>query len=479
MPAHRTAFSSFIVGAMSLLLGCANPVWNETSVSTQLGATLAGGNPDKAEGTFIVLAFSGGGTRSAAFSYGVLETFRDTEVTIQGRRRRLLDQIDVITAVSGGSYTAAYYGLFGDRIFADFEATFLKRDVQGAFVSQLLDPLVLASLATPDINRSDIAAGWLDRNIFRGGTVAQMQRPDGPFVIINASDINTGTTFSFIQPQFDFLCSRIDGFPVARAVMASSAVPGYFSPLAIRNHDTNCAERNAGWVRAALTKADIFSRNYSVARALERYQRPAEMPIVRLADGGVTDNLGVRGSMMSPVLHRGDVEMMRGVFDDAKLDQVASVLVVVANSQIYEDYDWSRNGRAPGLIAGLRASFDAGIGILNSESLALAKREFEVWAERVNRRPSRSGRPPVKVHFAALTLDQIGDDRERRYFNSVPTALSLPSHQVDEVRALARRLLSESREFRGFVEELGRPKARHPPSAHGQQNSPARQSKVL
>jgi hypothetical protein len=40
---------------------------------------------------------------------------RDTQVLVGGQQRRLLDEVDVITSVSGGSYTAAYYGLFGDR----------------------------------------------------------------------------------------------------------------------------------------------------------------------------------------------------------------------------------------------------------------------------------------------------------------------------------------------------------------------------
>src|SRR4051794_12785856 len=51
----------------------------------------------------VILAFSGGGTRAAAFSYGVLEFFRRTEIVApNGARFRLLDSVDVITGVSGG-----------------------------------------------------------------------------------------------------------------------------------------------------------------------------------------------------------------------------------------------------------------------------------------------------------------------------------------------------------------------------------------
>ena len=78
----------------------------------------------------LTLAFSGGGTRAAALAYGVLEELRDTTVIIDGQPRRLIDEIDTISSVSGGSFTSAYYGLYGERIFEDFEDEFLNRDVE-------------------------------------------------------------------------------------------------------------------------------------------------------------------------------------------------------------------------------------------------------------------------------------------------------------------------------------------------------------
>ena len=47
---------------------------------------------------------------------------------------RLLDEVDTISGVSGGSFPAAYFGLYGDRIFEDFEERFLYRNVQGALL---------------------------------------------------------------------------------------------------------------------------------------------------------------------------------------------------------------------------------------------------------------------------------------------------------------------------------------------------------
>src|SRR5215472_7642128 len=95
----------------------------------------------------VILAFSGGGTRAAAFAYGVLETLRDIEIAnTGGGKTRLLDEVDLITGVSGGSFTALGYGLYGDRLFDLFESGFLKRDVQGALVRRLLNPLNWRSL---------------------------------------------------------------------------------------------------------------------------------------------------------------------------------------------------------------------------------------------------------------------------------------------------------------------------------------------
>ena len=89
----------------------------------------------------LAVAFSGGGTRAAAFSYGVLKKLRDTRYMNNGKESRLIDEIDFISSVSGGSFTAAYYGLYGDRIFEDYEQVFLRRNVQNALIRSLFNPL--------------------------------------------------------------------------------------------------------------------------------------------------------------------------------------------------------------------------------------------------------------------------------------------------------------------------------------------------
>src|SRR6266550_8876839 len=98
-------------------------------------------HPGNSDSLQVFLAFSGGGTRAAALSYGVLEELARTQIVWEGQHRRLLDEVDYISAVSGGSFTAAYYALYGDRIFDDFENKFLNQNVQGQLMGRMGSPL--------------------------------------------------------------------------------------------------------------------------------------------------------------------------------------------------------------------------------------------------------------------------------------------------------------------------------------------------
>ena len=189
----------------------------------------------------ILLTFSGGGTRAAAFSYGVLETLRDTTVSIHGQQRRLLDEVDWISGVSGGSFTAAYYGLFRDRIFEDFETRFLKKNIQGDLTSAIFfNPINWVKLFSPYYDRSDLAAEYYDKNVFDGATFSDMLARKEPMIVINATDMVHGTRVSFNQDAFDAICSDLSTFPVARACAASSAVPIVLSPITLRNYAGKC-----------------------------------------------------------------------------------------------------------------------------------------------------------------------------------------------------------------------------------------------
>ncbi|HEX9047594.1 MAG TPA: patatin-like phospholipase family protein, partial [Verrucomicrobiae bacterium] len=160
--------------------------------------------------TSVILAFSGGGTRAAALSYGVLQELAQTEVGPPNHEHRLLDDVTMVSGVSGGSITAAYYTLWGDRIFSDYESQFLKKHVQAGLFLRLLCPWNLARLTSPRFCSSDLAAEYYDDLLFKGATYADLTpRPGRPFLLVNATDLAIGARFEFSQDQFDLLHSDL------------------------------------------------------------------------------------------------------------------------------------------------------------------------------------------------------------------------------------------------------------------------------
>jgi NTE family protein len=143
------------------------------------------GTKQGAREDLVILAFSGGGMRAAAFSYGVLETLRRIEFTRSGRTTRLLDEVDLITGVSGGSFTALAYGLYGEKLFDEYERRFLKRDVQGQLVRRILNPLNWGATLT-GAGRSELAANLYDEVLFNGATFADLKRRSGPTIAVSA-----------------------------------------------------------------------------------------------------------------------------------------------------------------------------------------------------------------------------------------------------------------------------------------------------
>jgi NTE family protein len=95
-------------------------------------------------------------------------------VVIAGKKRRLLDEVDAISGVSGGNFTAGYYGLFGDCIFQDYEGKFLKKNIQGALLLAVLNPLNWPKLFSGTFRRSDLSAEYYDKHIFERVTYGDM-----------------------------------------------------------------------------------------------------------------------------------------------------------------------------------------------------------------------------------------------------------------------------------------------------------------
>ncbi len=247
--------------------------------------------------TAIGLSFSGGGTRASAFAFGVLQELGKTDgASRSGLRGPLIDRVSLVSGVSGGSVTAAYFALRGRDVLSDFRNRFLIQDVE-ASLSTSVNVTNLMLLAKGGVNDRSGLPTWLDKNLFRGATYADVLKPGRPQLWINASDIYNRTTFIYNTVNFGALCSDLRRYPLSEAVAASAAVPFVFAPIVIENYADKCEFNTPDWVYAG-DRPGAPSILRASAAAIQRYREKTDVKFVKLLDGGMTDNLGLSGFVL-------------------------------------------------------------------------------------------------------------------------------------------------------------------------------------
>jgi NTE family protein len=416
--------------------------------------------------TFFVLSFSGGGTRAAAFSYGVLEELRRTDVVINDQSRRLIDEVDVITGVSGGSFTALSYALYGERLFSEYEERFLKRDVQGALTGRTLNPFNWWKFIGGSAGRSELAAEYYDEILFEGATYEDLLDRQGPVAIATGTDLSTGSRLAFFQNDFDLLCSDLNEVRLARAAATSSAVPIVLSPVTFNNYGGTCGYQYPAWVKDV---ADPENRARPAGRALQRYremhdfQNSKDRPYIHLVDGGVADNLGLRGvlealeELAASAAFRGEVGF--GV--------IRRIVLLVVNAHSAPKTDWDRHESPPGTIGQLLQASGVPIERYSFETIELMKdraeimnwrRELKVARARLagaSEAEAEASVPKITLHVIDVSFDAIRDPKERALFMNLPTSFVLPAEDIDGLREVASRLLRQSAEYESLVSDFG------------------------
>ena len=207
----------------------------------------------------IGLAVSGGGYRAMLFHLGAFLRLHELG---------LLQRIDRISSVSGGSITAAKVALEWPRLQSrdDFFGHIV--DPIRRLAGKTIDiPCVLAGIALPGSVASYIALAYR-RFLFGGATLQDL--PKAPEFLINATNVETGTLWRFTRAfMADYQVGEIrkPTLDLASAVAASSAFPPFLSPYVLR-----------------VKEAD-FARVHCADRRL--------LAEISLTDGGAYDNLGL------------------------------------------------------------------------------------------------------------------------------------------------------------------------------------------
>jgi len=406
----------------------------------------------------LMLAFSGGGKRSSAFSYGVLRGLREISVKTATGEHRLLDEVDGIGSVSGGTFTSAYYGLYRDRIFTDYERDFLKRDMESYIWGIYLLPWHWAWMFDPRYGTNDAMERIYDDLMFHGATYAELKKLGSPVIWIGATDISYGRVFTFNADNFDLLCSDLDSFPIARAVAASNGLPVLFTPITLENHAKDCGGWRPSWIdRNLRADEDTQNRRRLLTQAANEYLDSSRSPYIHLSDGGIADNLALRGLLNLILSFEDDPEFERA----QNFAAIRRILVVVADGQAAQNTSLAREKIVTGIGQIINSVSGSQIDNYNFETLNVMRSKIAELVARVKSIRCAIGSTidgrrceDVEGHLLHLSLSEIADETQRTQLQNIATGLTIPDADVDALVAAGEAQIKQSPVVEKIVEAI-------------------------
>jgi NTE family protein len=448
------------------LAACATPFDNAplnqplspSSTPSSVAQSASPPPPDPSGGANVIaLSLSGGGMRAAAFAFGVLQALQGGGPTGMD----VFDELTFISSVSGGSLTAAYFGLHGREGFADFRARVLDQDLECEMRMSMLSPVNIARLLAGGLNDRSNLAHTLHREVFGQATFAQLHRRGKPEVWINPSDLYNRTPFPFIPPVFLGLCSDLSQLHVADAVAASMAVPLVFAPIVLQTHPDRCltplptwalpgAERQAGQAGQGVVRA--------VAQALRNYRDADRMRYVKLVDGGITDNNG----LSSILIARAVSGTPYGPLEEGAAVRARRILFLVVDAGRPPAGEWAKQQDGPSGVEVALAAADTAVDSATRLGADAFARMVDEWRASIIRfrcslspeqlrRHLPQGLPAgapwrcddLQFEVGVIGFDNLEGARADRLKN-IPTRLVLPKTDIDEAIAAGRDATGES-----------------------------------
>jgi NTE family protein len=397
------------------------------------------------------VTLSGGGARAAAFGLGVLEELKATQFELDGRPTTLLDEVGLISGVSGGSILAGYYAAFGDEVFTRFEREFLLVNFQSSLIQDIvLTPRTVYQLSSPWYGRSNALARRLD-TVFRGRRFGDLRaQHSSRRLLVTATDLTTGAPFEFTPEQFALICSDLDSVPLSFAVAASSSVPLLLSPMTLRNYAGSCQSP------APLDGGHEADLNLS-ARLLQiiagSYRNAEERPYIHLVDGGIVDNLGVR-SLLERTVAAGS---LGASFSGRPPGSVRNIVLFSVNSERDTTDRIDKSDRVPSTSQVLDSLVFGAGSRMTTETTAMMSDVARRLSGELQAARSLPGSPfaaDAEIHVINLSLHDLHDASLRHAVLRVPTALTILPGQVSELRAAGRLALRESAAFQQLRRSL-------------------------
>jgi NTE family protein len=354
--------------------------------------------------------------------------------------------------LSGGTFTGGYYALYRDQIFHDFEHRFLRKDWETELRHRVFrSPSNWIRLWSPYFGRAHLMAELLNEALFDkktyGDLAALHQRP---MLIIHASDMATLARFEFTQFQFDFLCSDLSQLPIADASAASAALPLVLSPISLKNYSNQCDFHAPDWIAQAKRGGRIGAQRANELLSLTDAEK---RPYVHLLDGGLSDNLALRGIIEGSGL-QGSFEKLLVL---AGVKNVKKLVILAVNAETSPDVLEFRSDHIPVISKAMSSMIDIPINRYSFDTTTLINMGVEKWKAELKNNPrsaSSPWAPDADIYFINASLSEIADPDERVGLMKIPTTLYLKDEQIDRLVMAASKLIRGNKEFQRLMKDI-------------------------
>ncbi len=441
----------FIVGALlSVQTACAPTYNKEKSAEENVPSPPIVQQDDQ---TLIFVALSGGGTRAAAMSWKALEILKNISYPYKDAAGRtivsnLADEIDYLSGISGGSFAAAAFCLYKDRMDV-FRERFIKRNIQGELAWGLVwPPWQGLRLLAPSYDRINMASELYDESVFDKKTFGDL--PARPVLWINATHLALGGRFTFTREYFDLLQSDLSSYPVGYACAASSAFPILLSPLTLKNFGQHVNLMDDFKYRMArLNSRDDIEKDF-YCRMRDFYNDKSNR-YMHLADGGLVDNQGLQA-----IIDQFDTN---GIINKKLNDRdrpLKRLIIINVNAGVSPDDASCKKPNAPHVDSVIEYTMVTSMDILSAKRWmtirALAEEIYK--AAIVAGSGTASLSQLEKPYLIEISFRNVKDEARRTQCNKLPTSFYLKQDQIDLIDTVVPALIEEDPDMIRLKEAL-------------------------
>jgi NTE family protein len=427
-------------------------------------------DPAVADRPVILMTFSGGGSRATALAETVLRELSQTSYAASDGRHVLTEDVKFISSASGGSVTAAWFGLHRapghwDGDLDELRRDFLTKDNMATLELDAVNPITLVGLITGRIARIEALEALLHAQLYGDATLGALNQPGRPFIVLNTTDMAGGESFALVPRRFDDICAKHDALPLASAVSASAAFPILLTPVAFQNYSEGCQgrPRPAPWI--AIDLANPFTPYLNLAEYKDaRYSndlRHGPNPFRRIGylyflDGGLADNLGAGSLRAALIAPYDDTAVLRAINDG----KITRLVVIVVNARGDPPNKLYQQPTQPGLVQQVQAVTSVPIDANSANSETALSALLTELAQAAKGASGRARFAGLQIYGITVDYDQIPADTPahralRAMAKDVPTAWTLTAPQLAVTEEAGRFLLRRHPCYRSLIADLG------------------------